>query len=183
MWDICVVAFAVLLTPLTSAIGVIIVAIYAFTSKSRSIRSTIVDRLNAPMPEVSGARGGTRTHTTRKHQRILSPPRMPFRHPGRAIARLAHRGTRCNIENLEKRKQSRVTLEAHWNPANLQFLRENKLHKSTSKKMSLWAITWVWCFTEMCSSGDPCHRNPAPAAHFLPRLAGSLRKNQGGKLK
>jgi len=30
----------------------------------------------------SGARGGGRTHTTRKRQGILSPPRMPFRHPG-----------------------------------------------------------------------------------------------------
>ena len=29
-----------------------------------------------------GARGGGRTHTTRKRQGILSPPRMPFRHPG-----------------------------------------------------------------------------------------------------
>ncbi len=29
-----------------------------------------------------GARGGGRTHTTRERQGILSPPRMPFRHPG-----------------------------------------------------------------------------------------------------
>ena len=29
-----------------------------------------------------GARGGGRTHTSRKGQGILSPPRMPFRHPG-----------------------------------------------------------------------------------------------------
>ncbi len=34
-----------------------------------------------PLP-VSGTRGGGRTHTSRKGQGILSPPRMPFRHPG-----------------------------------------------------------------------------------------------------
>ena len=32
-----------------------------------------------------GARGGGRTHTTRKRQGILSPPRMPFRHPGTLV--------------------------------------------------------------------------------------------------
>ena len=36
-----------------------------------------------------GARGGGRTHTTRKRQGILSPPRMPFRHPGNALANLS----------------------------------------------------------------------------------------------
>jgi|SRR5580658_2711161 hypothetical protein len=34
------------------------------------------------LDEQSGARGGGRTHTTRERQGILSPPRMPFRHPG-----------------------------------------------------------------------------------------------------
>src|SRR5271169_6630576 len=32
--------------------------------------------------EDQSTRGGGRTHTTRERQGILSPPRMPFRHPG-----------------------------------------------------------------------------------------------------
>ena len=43
------------------------------------------------------ARGGGRTHTRREPRGILSPLRMPFRHPGTAIARLSHRGTCCKI--------------------------------------------------------------------------------------
>jgi hypothetical protein len=48
----------------------------------------------SPLPKYSrrgvGARGGGRTHTTRERQGILSPPRMPFRHPGDMLAKLSY---------------------------------------------------------------------------------------------
>jgi len=46
----------------------------------------------------SGARGGGRTHTTRKRQGILSPPRMPFRHPGFSGANLYYQKSYHNID-------------------------------------------------------------------------------------
>ncbi len=47
-----------------------------------------------------GARGGGRTHTSRKGQGILSPPRMPFRHPGFAAVNLYYQKSYCNIGAL-----------------------------------------------------------------------------------
>jgi hypothetical protein len=35
--------------------------------------------------DLVGARGGSRTHTPCKGQGILSPQRLPFRHPGKAL--------------------------------------------------------------------------------------------------
>jgi Phage integrase family len=46
----------------------------------------------------SGARGGGRTHTTRKRQGILSPPRMPFRHPGFSASNLYYQKSYHNID-------------------------------------------------------------------------------------
>src|SRR5882672_6859333 len=47
------------------------------------VRQTLVrqpgDSLNA---ERNGARGGSRTHMRKNPRRILSPQRLPFRHPG-----------------------------------------------------------------------------------------------------
>ena len=45
----------------------------------------------------NGARGGGRTHTTRERQGILSPPRMPFRHPGAVEVNLSYQSAYCNI--------------------------------------------------------------------------------------
>jgi hypothetical protein len=44
-----------------------------------------------------GARGGGRTHTSRKGQGILSPPRMPFRHPGVVARNLPYQKLYCNV--------------------------------------------------------------------------------------
>ena len=38
------------------------------------------------VPPILGAGGGTRTHTLVAEERILSPPRLPFRHPGTLLA-------------------------------------------------------------------------------------------------
>ena len=43
------------------------------------------------------ARGGGRTHTRREPRRILSPLRMPFRHPGTAAVNLYYQKYYCNI--------------------------------------------------------------------------------------
>ncbi len=43
-----------------------------------------------------GTRGGGRTHTSREGQGILSPPRMPFRHPGTTCVNLPYQKGCCN---------------------------------------------------------------------------------------
>src|SRR5713226_8625368 len=45
----------------------------------------------------TGARGGSRTHMRKNPRRILSPQRLPFRHPGAGTTNLAERNTYCNI--------------------------------------------------------------------------------------
>src|ERR1700675_1283655 len=42
------------------------------------------------------ARGGSRTHMRKNPRRILSPQRLPFRHPGAGRSNLANRVTHCN---------------------------------------------------------------------------------------
>src|SRR5713226_2551173 len=44
----------------------------------------------------TGARGGSRTHMRKNPRRILSPQRLPFRHPGTGSTNLAERNTYCN---------------------------------------------------------------------------------------
>src|SRR5713101_2206646 len=39
----------------------------------------------------SGARGGSRTHMRKNPRRILSPQRLPFRHPGTGTTNLTNR--------------------------------------------------------------------------------------------
>jgi hypothetical protein len=53
------------------------------TTPSSSIRKT-------------GARGGSRTHMRKNPRRILSPQRLPFRHPGIGNTNLTNRKTECN---------------------------------------------------------------------------------------
>jgi hypothetical protein len=43
-----------------------------------------------------GARGGSRTHMRKNPRRILSPQRLPFRHPGAGTTNLANRYIYCN---------------------------------------------------------------------------------------
>ena len=57
-----------------------------------------------------GARGGGRTHTSRKGQGILSPPRMPFRHPGSAGVNLYYQKSYCNIGALGRSRGSPSSL-------------------------------------------------------------------------
>ena len=45
----------------------------------------------------AGVRGGSRTHMWKNPRRILSPQRLPFRHPGSGITNLANGGAYCNI--------------------------------------------------------------------------------------
>src|SRR5712692_4171845 len=42
------------------------------------------------------ARGGSRTHTSSTGQGILSPQRLPFRHPGPVAVNLSQQGSYCN---------------------------------------------------------------------------------------
>jgi integrase/recombinase XerD len=44
----------------------------------------------------TGARGGSRTHMRKNPRRILSPQRLPFRHPGAGTTNLANSKTLCN---------------------------------------------------------------------------------------
>src|SRR6266481_10145171 len=44
----------------------------------------------------NGARGGSRTHMRKNPRRILSPQRLPFRHPGAGTTNLTNRSTYCN---------------------------------------------------------------------------------------
>jgi hypothetical protein len=60
-----------------------------------------------------GARGGGRTHTSRKGQGILSPPRMPFRHPGFVAVNLYYQKSYCNIGALGRSRGSPGSL-APW---------------------------------------------------------------------
>src|SRR5207237_7186615 len=53
------------------------------TTHSSSIRKT-------------GARGGSRTHMRKNPRRILSPQRLPFRHPGIGNTNLTNRETEYN---------------------------------------------------------------------------------------
>ncbi len=53
------------------------------TTLSSSIRKT-------------GARGGSRTHMRKNPRRILSPQRLPFRHPGTGITNLTKTSSYCN---------------------------------------------------------------------------------------
>src|SRR6266481_1092549 len=46
--------------------------------------------------EQTGARGGSRTHMRKNPRRILSPQRLPFRHPGTGSTNLANTDTYCN---------------------------------------------------------------------------------------
>ena len=50
--------------------------------------NTFVNSPNESGYEITGAQGGIRTHTPDKGKRILSPPRLPFRHLGRCIGLL-----------------------------------------------------------------------------------------------
>src|SRR6516225_1452319 len=52
---------------------------------------------NALSTRKLGTRGGGRTHTTLERQGILSPPRMPFRHPGSGCPRLNQQNSYCNL--------------------------------------------------------------------------------------
>src|SRR5258708_1866150 len=45
----------------------------------------------------TGARGGSRTHMRKNPRRILSPQRLPFRHPGAGTTNLAETNTYCNL--------------------------------------------------------------------------------------
>jgi len=45
----------------------------------------------------SGARGGSRTHMRKNPRRILSPQRLPFRHPGAGTTNLTKTSSYCNI--------------------------------------------------------------------------------------
>jgi len=44
----------------------------------------------------NGARGGSRTHMRKNPRRILSPQRLPFRHPGAGFTNLTNRSAYCN---------------------------------------------------------------------------------------
>jgi integrase-like protein len=60
-----------------------------YTEKVGAISGSVSRRKN-------GARGGSRTHMRKNPRRILSPQRLPFRHPGRADTNLANTSTYCN---------------------------------------------------------------------------------------
>src|SRR2546429_8539848 len=45
----------------------------------------------------NGARGGSRTHMRKNPRRILSPQRLPFRHPGIGTTNLTKTSSYCNI--------------------------------------------------------------------------------------
>src|SRR5258707_7715041 len=44
----------------------------------------------------NGARGGSRTHMRKNPRRILSPQRLPFRHPGAGTTNLTNTPGSCN---------------------------------------------------------------------------------------
>ncbi len=52
----------------------------------------------------NGARGGSRTHMRKNPRRILSPQRLPFRHPGRGTTNLSNRRSSCNTSNCVIRR-------------------------------------------------------------------------------
>ncbi len=60
-----------------------------------------------------GARGGGRTHTSCEGQGILSPPRMPFRHPG-FLVRLALERDGCNRRKGQEGIGGRACEGAGW---------------------------------------------------------------------
>src|SRR5215469_8729628 len=74
--------------------------IHLFFSKRR-VRQRYTENLKGLTDAISntknGTRGGGRTHTTRKRQGILSPPRMPFRHPGPDTVKLSYQKSYCNV--------------------------------------------------------------------------------------
>jgi integrase/recombinase XerD len=50
----------------------------------------------------SGARGGSRTHMRKNPRRILSPQRLPFRHPGAGFTNLTNARGSCNTAAPER---------------------------------------------------------------------------------
>ncbi len=66
-----------------------------FPARNIRVPCTICISLGAVETRL-GARGGGRTHTSRKGQGILSPPRMPFRHPGAVAVNLFYQESYCN---------------------------------------------------------------------------------------
>src|SRR5258708_40102684 len=80
-----------------------------FNSKGKTVsfwplqRRASADRLilvrqpgNSLNAERNGARGGSRTHMRKNPRRILSPQRLPFRHPGAGTTNSTNTPGSCN---------------------------------------------------------------------------------------
>src|SRR6266849_10805719 len=61
----------------------------ALVRLAKSFSAVQRSRLNTK--ELNGARGGSRTHMRKNPRRILSPQRLPFRHPGSGTSNLTNR--------------------------------------------------------------------------------------------
>jgi hypothetical protein len=61
------------------------VGTHSCSQKARYSRSTLKETIHSISTGDNGARGGSRTHMRKNPRRILSPQRLPFRHPGNVL--------------------------------------------------------------------------------------------------
>jgi site-specific recombinase XerD len=76
----------------------------------------------------NGARGGSRTHMRKNPRRILSPQRLPFRHPGAGFTNLTNEPASCNTLAQRSVSTSNAVVSGPDPTSVLEFEPQRKLH-------------------------------------------------------